>query len=65
MFALPAPVRVAIATQPVNMRKSIDGLMTLVRSVWGEDVYSGQAQPRGAPLRGRDPRAGTSQLAHR
>ncbi|MFP2962249.1 IS66 family insertion sequence element accessory protein TnpB [Myxococcus sp. 1LA] len=41
MFALPASVRVVLATTPVDMRKSIDGLMALVRAAWGEDVYSG------------------------
>ncbi|WP_140854927.1 IS66 family insertion sequence element accessory protein TnpB [Myxococcus xanthus] len=41
MFALPASVRVVLATEPVDMRKSIDGLMALVRTAWGEDVYSG------------------------
>ena len=41
MFALPASVRVVLATAPVDMRKSIDGLMALVRTSWGEDVYSG------------------------
>ncbi|MBU8901063.1 IS66 family insertion sequence element accessory protein TnpB [Corallococcus sp. M34] len=41
MFTLPASVRVVLATEPVDMRKSIDGLMALVQSGWGEDVYSG------------------------
>ncbi|NBD09935.1 IS66 family insertion sequence element accessory protein TnpB [Corallococcus silvisoli] len=41
MFALPASVRVVLAVEPVDMRKSIDGLMALVRTAWGEDVYSG------------------------
>ncbi|WP_368667840.1 IS66 family insertion sequence element accessory protein TnpB, partial [Corallococcus sp. AB032C] len=30
-----------LAVEPVDMRKSIDGLMALVRGAWGEDVYSG------------------------
>nr|WP_283243336.1 IS66 family insertion sequence element accessory protein TnpB [Corallococcus exiguus] len=30
-----------MAMEPVDMRKSIDGLMALVRTAWGEDVYSG------------------------
>ncbi|RKH09689.1 transposase [Corallococcus sp. CA047B] len=34
-------MRVVLATEPVDMRKSIDGLMALVRTAWGEDVYSG------------------------
>jgi transposase len=41
MFALPSSVRVVLATEPVDMRKSIDGLMAIVRTSWGEDVYSG------------------------
>nr|WP_246356941.1 IS66 family insertion sequence element accessory protein TnpB [Pyxidicoccus fallax] len=40
-MTLPASVRVLLATSPVDMRKSIDGLMALVRTSWGEDVYSG------------------------
>ncbi|RKG55539.1 transposase [Corallococcus sp. CA054B] len=38
---MPASVRVVLAVEPVDMRKSIDGLMALVRTAWGEDVYSG------------------------
>ncbi|RKH52949.1 hypothetical protein D7V93_27315 [Corallococcus llansteffanensis] len=34
-------MRVVLATEPVDMRKSIDGLLALVRTAWGEDVYSG------------------------
>lgn len=41
MLTLPGSVRILLATQPVDMRKSIDGLMALVRTAWGEDVYSG------------------------
>ena len=41
MVLLPTSVRILLATEPVDMRKSIDGLMALVRSAWGEDVYSG------------------------
>ncbi|RKH54614.1 hypothetical protein D7W81_38030 [Corallococcus aberystwythensis] len=32
MFALPVSVRVLLATEPVDMRKSINGLMALVRT---------------------------------
>ncbi|CAM3126758.1 transposase [Corallococcus sp. ZKHCc1 1396] len=32
MFTLPASMRVVLATEPVDMRKSIDGLMALVRT---------------------------------
>jgi transposase len=38
---LPGSVRILLASQPVDMRNSIDGLMALVRTAWGEDVYSG------------------------
>ena len=41
MLMLPSAVRIVLATEPVDMRKSIDGLMALVRSSFGEDVYSG------------------------
>lgn len=41
MLTLPSSVRILLATEPVDMRKSIDGLMAVVRSGWGEDVYSG------------------------
>jgi transposase len=41
MLTLPSSVRILLASQPVDMRKSIDGLMALVRNEWDEDVYSG------------------------
>lgn len=41
VLTLPTSVRVLLATEPVDMRKSIDGLMALVRTAWSEDVYSG------------------------
>ena len=41
MLTLPGSVRILLATQPVDMRNSIDGRMGLVRTGWGEDVYSG------------------------
>jgi transposase len=41
VFTLPSTVRVVLATEPTDMRKSIDGLMAIVRTSWGEDVYSG------------------------
>ncbi|HZH15427.1 MAG TPA: IS66 family insertion sequence element accessory protein TnpB [Archangium sp.] len=41
MLTLPSAVRIVLASQPVDMRKSIDGLMALVRNAWGQDVYSG------------------------
>jgi transposase len=41
VLTLPSSVKILLASEPVDMRKSIDGLMALVRSGWGEDVYSG------------------------
>ena len=41
MLTLSSAVRIVLATEPVDMRKSIDGLMALVRSSEAEDVYSG------------------------
>jgi transposase len=41
MLTLPSAVRIVLATEPVDMRKSIDGLAAVVRSSFGEDVYSG------------------------
>jgi transposase len=41
MLTLPSAVRIVLATEPVDMRKSIDGLMAVVRASLGEDVYSG------------------------
>jgi transposase len=41
VLTLPSSVRILLATGSVDMRKSIDGLMALVRTSWGEDVYSG------------------------
>ena len=37
----PRAVRIYIATRPVNLRKSFDGLMCEVRSVLGHDPLSG------------------------
>lgn len=41
MLTLPSAVRIVLATSPVDMRKSIDGLMAVVRTCFAEDVYSG------------------------
>jgi transposase len=41
MLTLSSAVRIVLATEPVDMRKSIDGLMAVVRASFGEDVYSG------------------------
>jgi len=41
MLTVPSAVKIVLATEPVDMRKSIDELMALVRSSFGEDVYSG------------------------
>lgn len=41
MLTLPPSVRIYLATAPTDMRKSIDGLMAIVRNVWTADAYSG------------------------
>jgi transposase len=41
MILLPRAVRVYVATTPVNMRRSFDGLMAQVRSVLALDPLSG------------------------
>jgi transposase len=41
MFNLSPSVRIFVATQPVNMRKSFDGLYSLVQSTIRQDPYSG------------------------
>lgn len=41
MILLPRAVRVYVATEPVNMRRSFDGLMAEVRSVLALDPLSG------------------------
>jgi transposase len=41
VLLLPRAVKVLLAAQPVDLRKSIDGLANIVRSGWHEDVYGG------------------------
>lgn len=41
MILLPRAVRVYVATEPVNMRRSFDGLMAEVRAVLALDPLSG------------------------
>lgn len=41
MILLPRAVRIYVATYPVNLRRSFDGLMNEVRSVLGLDPLSG------------------------
>lgn len=41
MLSLPATVRMFLCTQPVDMRKSFDGLMGLVEAVLEQDPLSG------------------------
>lgn len=41
MLLFPRAVRVYVATEPVNLRKSFDGLMNEVRSVLRRDPLSG------------------------
>lgn len=40
MLTLPSSVRIYLAAEPVDLRRSIDGLSALVRAE-GHDVYSG------------------------
>lgn len=41
MLSLPASVRIFLATTPVDMRKSIDGLAGLVAEILDSDPFSG------------------------
>ncbi len=41
MLSLGRGVRVVVATEPVDLRRGHDGLVTLVRSLWKADPYSG------------------------
>lgn len=41
MLTLPPTVRIYLAVEPADMRKSIDGLATIVRNAWRRDVFSG------------------------
>jgi len=41
MILIPRAVKIYVATQPVSLRKSFDGLMNEVRSVLGHDPLSG------------------------
>lgn len=41
MLSLSPAVRIYLASEPADMRKSIDGLGAIVRQELGEDIYSG------------------------
>jgi transposase len=41
MLSLSPAVRIYLASEPADMRKSIDGLGAIVRNQLGEDVFSG------------------------
>jgi transposase len=41
MIAVPAGMRVLMATRPIDFRKSADGLVALVSETLGEDPFSG------------------------
>jgi transposase len=41
MIAVPAGVKVLVATKPVDFRKGADGLVALVRELLGHDPFSG------------------------
>lgn len=42
MLTLPANTRLYVATAPVDMRKSFDGLAAIISESLKKDVYSGQ-----------------------
>ena len=41
MIAVPAGVRVLVATKPIDFRKGADGLAALIREVLGHDPFCG------------------------
>jgi transposase len=41
MIAVPAGMRVLVATKPIDFRKGADGLAALVRETLGQDPFSG------------------------
>ena len=41
MIAVPAGMRVLVATKPVDFRRGADGLVALVRETLGHDPFSG------------------------
>lgn len=41
MLTLPPAVRIHLATQPIDIRKSFDGLSAAVREILSEDPFSG------------------------
>ncbi len=41
MLSLGPGIQVVLATEPVDLRRGHDGLITLVRSLWQADPYSG------------------------
>ena len=41
MIAVPAGMRVLVATRPVDFRRGADGLVALVRETLGQDPFSG------------------------
>jgi transposase len=41
MIAVPAGIRVLVATKPVDFRRGADGLVTLVSETLGHDPFSG------------------------
>ena len=55
MLLLPPSVRILLAAEPVDLRKSIDGLCTIVRTEWKEDLLAGNlfvfVSRRGARLK--------------
>ena len=41
MLSLGPGVQIVLATEPIDLRRGHDGLVTLVRTLWNADPYSG------------------------
>jgi len=41
VLSFTSAVQIFLATEPADMRKSIDGLSAIVRNQWGADLFSG------------------------
>jgi transposase len=54
VLLLPPSLRILLAAEPVDLRKSIDGLGAIVRTEWKEDLFAGHffvfVSRRGAAL---------------
>ena len=41
MWGLPLSVKIFLASKPVDMRKGFDGLMSIIKNHWHQDIFSG------------------------